>query len=56
MCHSRKPRTPCAPLQLELSTQGGHSLKEVEFLQVLWILLIWLTHKRKAGKALSPSN
>ena len=56
MCHSREPRTPCAPLQLKLSPQGGHFLKEVEFLQVLWVLLIQLTHKRKAMKALSLSN
>ena len=34
MCHSREPRTPCVPFQLKLFTQGGHSSKGLEFLQV----------------------
>ena len=29
MCHSREPRTPCVPFQLELFTQGGHSLRGI---------------------------
>ena len=35
MCHSGEPQTPRVPFQLELSTQGGHSSEELQFLQVL---------------------
>ena len=45
-----------AQLQIELYTQGGHFLKEIGFLQVLWILLVLLTNKREANKALPLSN
>ena len=43
-------------LQIELSAQGGHFLKRVEFLLVLWTLLVQLTNKWEANTALKQSN
>ena len=52
--HPGEPRTQQGEvqLQIELSTQGGHFLKRVEFLLVLWTLLVQLTNKWEANTAL----
>ena len=42
--------------KIELSTQGGHFLKRVEFLLVLWTLLVQFTNKWEANTALKQSN
>ena len=52
----KRTMNPCGPFQLEIFTQGGHSPKELEFLQFLWVSPIQQAHKRKARKALLPHN